>query len=191
MNDSWCFWSVHLREIFCSRPHCLRCDLIIRVRVIFSLRLAVYRQTILGAKRLEINGHQFFMQLKLCGHSRYKTSSLTRRFAIAAGHRQCNDSPVRDPRDSWPYFTLSDSGLPQPGGQILVFISPKNRVAQLYPWHWVSLFIASYDLQSYSEGIRTRLHTMYITGSQNQSRRPPISSSWRKPPWDSWPLMFF
>jgi hypothetical protein len=37
------------------------------------------------------------------------------------------------PRDPWSYFTVSDSGLPQTGGSGSVFISPRNRVGQLYP----------------------------------------------------------
>jgi lipopolysaccharide assembly outer membrane protein LptD (OstA) len=39
-----------------------------------------------------------------------------------------------------------------------VFISPKKRVAQLYPQALGSLFDASYDSQSYGGGIRTRLY---------------------------------
>jgi hypothetical protein len=37
-------------------------------------------------------------------------------FTMAAGLRQRSHSRVRVPRDSWPYFTVSDSRLPQPGG---------------------------------------------------------------------------
>jgi hypothetical protein len=40
-----------------------------------------------------------------------------------------------------------------------VFISPRNRVARLYPPAMGFLFFASYDLQGYSGGIRNRLHT--------------------------------
>jgi hypothetical protein len=40
--------------------------------------------------------------------------------------------------------------------QFRVFISPRNRVAQLYPQALCSLFVASYDSQC--GGIRTRLH---------------------------------
>jgi hypothetical protein len=36
-------------------------------------------------------------------------------FTIAAGPRHRSHSCVRVPRDSWPYFTLSDSRVPQPG----------------------------------------------------------------------------
>jgi hypothetical protein len=44
-------------------------------------------------------------------------------FTIAAGPRQRSHSQVRVPRDSWPYFTVSDSRLPQPGGPgPLIFI---------------------------------------------------------------------
>jgi hypothetical protein len=42
---------------------------------------------------------------------------------------------------------------------VTVFISPRNRVAQLYPQALGSLFVASYYSQGYGGGIRTRLHT--------------------------------
>jgi hypothetical protein len=46
------------------------------------------------------------------------------------------------------------------GGQVLVFISQRKRVAQLYlPRALWSLFLASYDLQGYRGGILTNLHT--------------------------------
>jgi hypothetical protein len=47
-------------------------------------------------------------------------------------------------------------------GQILVFISPRNRVPQLYPQALGSFFVASYDLQGYGRGIRARLHTGFL-----------------------------
>jgi hypothetical protein len=44
-------------------------------------------------------------------------------------------------------------------GQVLVFISPRNKVAQTYPRALGSLSVAaSYDSQGYGEGILTRLH---------------------------------
>jgi hypothetical protein len=46
-------------------------------------------------------------------------------FTIAAGPRQRSHSQVRVPRDSWPYFTVSDSRRPQPGGP-----SPRIYIAQ-------------------------------------------------------------
>jgi hypothetical protein len=44
-------------------------------------------------------------------------------------------------------------------GQVPVFTSPRNGLAQLYPQVLGSLFVASYDSQGYGGGIRTRLHT--------------------------------
>jgi hypothetical protein len=44
-------------------------------------------------------------------------------------------------------------------GQVPVFISPRIRVAQLYPQALGSPFFASYESQSYAGGIRHRLHT--------------------------------
>jgi hypothetical protein len=46
-------------------------------------------------------------------------------------------------------------------GQVLVFISPRNRVVQLYPQALGSLFVASYDSQGYGGGIRPRLRKGY------------------------------
>jgi hypothetical protein len=49
-------------------------------------------------------------------------------------------------------------------GQVPILISPKNRVAQIYPQELGSLFIASYDSQGYGGGIRTRLNTGFFKG---------------------------
>jgi hypothetical protein len=48
-------------------------------------------------------------------------------FTNAAGPRQRSHSQVRVPRDSWPYFTVWDSRLPQLGGQVPVFIPPQEQ----------------------------------------------------------------
>jgi hypothetical protein len=53
-------------------------------------------------------------------------------------------------------------------GQVPVFISPRDRVARLYPQALVSLVVASYDPQGYGGGIRPRLH-----------KGPPYVTSWR------------
>jgi hypothetical protein len=44
-------------------------------------------------------------------------------------------------------------------GEVPVFISFRNRVAQLYPQTLGSVFVASYDSQGYGGGIRTHFHT--------------------------------
>jgi hypothetical protein len=79
-------------------------------------------------------------------------------FTIATGPRQRSHSWVWVSRDSWPYFTLSGSRLHQPEGPGPVFISPRNKVAQLYPQTLGSLFAASYHSQGYGGGILTCLH---------------------------------
>jgi hypothetical protein len=48
--------------------------------------------------------------------------------------------------------------FPNLEGQVPVFISPRNRVAQLYPQALGSLFVISYDSQGYGGGVRTGLH---------------------------------
>jgi hypothetical protein len=40
-----------------------------------------------------------------------------------------------------------------------MYLSPRNRVAQLYPQALGSLFVNLYDLQGYGGGIWTCLHT--------------------------------
>jgi hypothetical protein len=44
-------------------------------------------------------------------------------------------------------------------GQVSVFISPRNRVAQLYPQALGSFFVASYYSQGYGGDIQPLLHT--------------------------------
>jgi hypothetical protein len=50
-------------------------------------------------------------------------------------------------------------------GQVPVFISPRIRVAQLYPQPLGSIFVAYYHSQVYGEGIRTRFHAGVSTDS--------------------------
>jgi hypothetical protein len=58
--------------------------------------------------------------------------------------------------------------FPNLEGQVPIFISPRNRVARLCPKALSSLFVASYDSQSYGGGIRSRLHTG--SGHQHQHK---------------------
>jgi hypothetical protein len=86
-------------------------------------------------------------------------------FTIAAGPRQRSYSRVRVPRDRETHGhvllpQIRDS--PSLEDQVAVFISPRNRVIQLYPRALGSLFVASYDSQGYGGGIRTRLHRGFL-----------------------------
>jgi hypothetical protein len=59
-------------------------------------------------------------------------------FTIAAGPRQRSHSPVRITRDSWPYFTVSDSRFPQPGGPTpCIYIPQKQGGPIIPPGIWV------------------------------------------------------
>jgi hypothetical protein len=48
---------------------------------------------------------------------------------------------------------------PKLEGQVPVFLSPRNGVAQLYPQALGSVFITYYNSQGYGGGILTHLHT--------------------------------
>jgi hypothetical protein len=54
-------------------------------------------------------------------------------------------------------------------GQVPVLISPRNRVAQLYPQVLGSLFVVSYDSQGCGGGIRTCLYASALT-----AKKPPL-----------------
>jgi hypothetical protein len=66
-------------------------------------------------------------------------------------------SECRETHDHILLSQIRDS--PNLKSKIHVFISTRNRVAQLYPQALSFLFVASYDSQGHGGGIRTRLHT--------------------------------
>jgi hypothetical protein len=100
---------------------------------------------------LRLTTSNFIFQLNTCGYSPYVTSSLTRvwfcrlelllvlanavilRFESRGTHDHILLSQILDS------LNLED--------QIPLFISPRNRVARLYPPTLGSLFVASYDSQ--------------------------------------------
>jgi hypothetical protein len=59
-------------------------------------------------------------------------------FTIAAGPRRSSHSQARVPRDSWPYFTASDSRLSQPGESgPRIYIPQEQGGPVIKPRHWV------------------------------------------------------
>jgi hypothetical protein len=106
-------------------------------------------------------------------------------FIIVAGLRQRSHSRARVQRthDHILLSPIRDSNLE---GQVPVFIFPRNRVGQLYPQALGSLFVASYDSQSYGGGIRPRLHTGFSSLAESESYMcittdgQPASLSWNK-----------
>jgi hypothetical protein len=80
-------------------------------------------------------------------------------FTITAVPRQRGHPRVSSPVGLMTIFYCLIRDSPNLEGQVPVFISPRNRVAQLYPQAMGSLFVASYDSQGYGGGIRTRLQS--------------------------------
>jgi hypothetical protein len=78
-------------------------------------------------------------------------------FTIASGPRQCSHAQVRVLQDHILLSQIQDS--PNLEGQVPIFISPRNRVAWLYPQALGSLFVTSYDLQGFGGSIQPHLQT--------------------------------
>jgi hypothetical protein len=80
-----------------------------------------------------------FFQLSTCGHSSYITSSLKRAWVcrlqllLVLASALILRSESRETHHIL-FYQIRDS--PNLEGQVPVFISPLNRVAQLYPRHW-------------------------------------------------------
>ena len=107
----------------------------IKVKVIVSLRLAVYWKPVcLGANPLRPTTRIFF-QLNPCCHSPYVTSSLTRGWAyclqllLVLASSVILRSESRGTHDQILLSQIRDS--PNMEGQVAVIISPRNRVAHL------------------------------------------------------------
>jgi hypothetical protein len=106
----------------------------------------------------------FFFQLNTCRYSPYVTSSLTRGWvcslqlllalagAVILRFKSCGT------HDHILLSQILDSLNLE--GQVPVCIQLSDWVAQLYSQALGSLFVSSYDSQSYGGGIRTRLHTV-------------------------------
>jgi hypothetical protein len=90
------------------------------------------------------------------------------------------------------HILLSRLRLRQLEGQVAVVISPRNRVAQLYPRLLGFLFVASYDSQGSCGGILTRFHTSrFILKSQSHitTNNQSASLSWCQASiWDPRPI---
>jgi hypothetical protein len=103
-----------------------------------------------------------FFQLNTCGHNPYVTSTLTRGWVyrlqlllvlasaviLMSESRGTHDILLSHIRDS-----------PNQEGRDSVFISPRERVVQLYSQTLDSLSVASYDSEGYGGIIRPRLQT--------------------------------
>jgi hypothetical protein len=90
----------------------------------------------LATSPLRVTTSNCIFELSTYGYSPYLS------FTIAAGHCQRSHSQVLVPRDSVTAFYCLRLETPNLEGQVPVFISPRNRAAQLYPQARSSFFVA-------------------------------------------------
>jgi hypothetical protein len=120
----------------------------------------VYCQSVcFGPKFLRPTTSIFFFQLNTCDYSPHVTSSLTRGWvcrlqlllvvssAVILGSESHRTHDHILPSQIWDFPNLE--------GQVPTFISPRNRLAQLYPQALRSLFVALYNSQGFGGGIWT------------------------------------
>jgi hypothetical protein len=65
--------------------------------------------------------------------STYSNDETCLSFTTAAGPHRCSPSWVHVPRGSWPYITVSDSRLPQPGGPGSHIYIPQGQGGPVIP----------------------------------------------------------
>jgi hypothetical protein len=156
-------------------------------------------QFVLAPSPLRLTTRIFF-QLNTCGYSPCVTFSLMRGWVcrlylsldLASVFILMSES--RETHDHIVLSQILDS--PQPGGQVPVIISHRNRVAQLYPQALGSLSIAFCDSQGYGGGdsnppphpagpvCYALTHEFEVGRMQNTDPivPPPVSKSWCRAP---------
>jgi hypothetical protein len=159
---------VHLGNLQWFRKPCFVGAAILRVLIaqpepeLLSDWRFIANQFVLATSSLTLTTSSFFQQ-NTCDHSPYVTSSLTRGWVCRLQLLQSLASALlfmsesRGTHDHILLFQTRDS--PKLEGQVPVFLSPKNGVAQLYSQALGSLFIASYDSHGYGGVVRPRFHT--------------------------------
>jgi hypothetical protein len=138
------------------------------VEVEINLRPTVSRPVCTGVRRPSGTCDQFFFLLEICFRQfrvcYFVAPSLTRGricnllyncFWSLPEQSLLGRSPA-EPTTIF-YCLIWDSSNLE--AQVPVFISPRNKVAQLYPRALGFLFVASYDSQGSGGGILIRLHT--------------------------------
>jgi hypothetical protein len=122
----------------------------------------------------------FFFQLNTYGHSPYITSSLMREWVcrlqlLIALPEQSLSGPSPAGRMTTLYCLRFDT--PHLKGQVPVFISPRSRVALLYPPALGSLFFASWISSSLQGGFHSLAVTMESVGCLSVSLEASLEFS--------------
>jgi hypothetical protein len=140
----------------------------VEVEVEFKLRPTLSRPVRLFVRHPSGNRDQFFFlldiffrQLRVC----YSVALSLKRGRVCNLLYNCfwssPEQPLlgRSPAELTPIFYCLIWDSPTLEGQVYVFISPRNRVAQLYSRALGPLSVAPYDSQDYGGGILARFHT--------------------------------
>jgi hypothetical protein len=120
-------------------------------------------QFVFATSPLRLTTSNFIFQLNTCDYSPYVSSSLIRgwvcrlQLQLVLASAVILRSESRGTHDHILHYQFWNS--PNLEGQVPVYISPRNRVARLYPQALGSLFVASYGSQGCGGAIRPRLHT--------------------------------
>jgi hypothetical protein len=106
---------------------------------------------------------RFFFQQNTCSYSPHVIFSLTRGWVCRLQLLLALASAVIlgfDSHGTHDHILLSGiRDSPNLEDQVPLLISPRNKVALLYPQALGSFFLTSYDSQGYGGGIRPRFHT--------------------------------
>jgi hypothetical protein len=129
------YWLANVPQL----THCFNCRLS-ESELLYDWRFAS-NFFVLVISPLRLTTSNYFFQLNTCLHSPYVTSSLTRGWAcrlqllLALASSVILRSESRGTHDHILLSQIRDS--PHLEDQVPVFISPMNRVARLYPRHWI------------------------------------------------------
>jgi hypothetical protein len=162
--SNWIYWTLRFAcRFFCFGAHVLtgwqlaRNELTSSHQVKFMSRLTVLISSPSWGPRPDFCYCQTVAGLLMWGHLSDERTGPS--FTTAAGSRQGSYSQARVLWDSWPYFTLSDSRFPKPGGLDRRIYIPQEQSGPVIPQALDSLFVSSDKSQGYGGGIGTRLHT--------------------------------